>query len=144
MSLLWRHAGGSSRGPTGSAITTAGATLLNLACVFHLLAGMASRATCIGELRLPPAVGSLPGMMVKAGPQLEVAVAVRPMTASGGTPPVPGSQDRNSHGAAAALGQAAATSPFEKDLRAYGLLTARLTMALVLVVAAAAAKSSSS
>ena len=62
---------------------------------------MASRATCIGELRLPPAVGSLPGMMVKAGPQLEVAVAVRPMTASGGTPPVPGSQERNSHGAGA-------------------------------------------
>lgn len=38
--------------------------------------------------------------------------------------------------AAAALGQAAETSPFEKDLRAYGLLTARLTMALVLVVLA--------
>ncbi|CAN5330443.1 magnesium-translocating P-type ATPase [soil metagenome] len=38
--------------------------------------------------------------------------------------------------AAAALGEAAGTSPFEKDLRAYGLLTARLTMALVLVVLA--------
>ena len=38
--------------------------------------------------------------------------------------------------AAAALGQATETSPFEKDLRAYGLLTARLTMALVLVVMA--------
>ncbi|WP_293881362.1 HAD-IC family P-type ATPase, partial [Sphingomonas sp.] len=38
--------------------------------------------------------------------------------------------------AAAALGQPAETSPFEKDLRAYGLLTARLTMALVLVVLA--------
>ena len=38
--------------------------------------------------------------------------------------------------AAAALGQAAEASPFEKDLRAYGLLTARLTMALVLVVLA--------
>jgi Mg2+-importing ATPase len=38
--------------------------------------------------------------------------------------------------AAAALGQATEVSPFEKDLRAYGLLTARLTMALVLVVLA--------
>ena len=38
--------------------------------------------------------------------------------------------------AAAALGQATEASPFEKDLRAYGLLTARLTMALVLVVLA--------
>ena len=38
--------------------------------------------------------------------------------------------------AAAALGQATETSPFEKDLRAYGLLTARLAMALVLVVMA--------
>lgn len=38
--------------------------------------------------------------------------------------------------AAAALGQTSQVSPFEKDLRAYGLLTARLTMALVLVVLA--------
>ncbi|MEO8724385.1 MAG: magnesium-translocating P-type ATPase [Sphingobium sp.] len=38
--------------------------------------------------------------------------------------------------AAAALSQTAEISPFEKDLRAYGLLTARLTMALVLVVLA--------
>ncbi|MBC7491944.1 MAG: HAD-IC family P-type ATPase, partial [Novosphingobium sp.] len=38
--------------------------------------------------------------------------------------------------AAAALGQATEISPFEKDLRAYGLLTARLTLALVLVVLA--------
>jgi len=38
--------------------------------------------------------------------------------------------------AAAALGETADASPFEKDLRAYGLLTARLTMALVLVVLA--------
>ena len=38
--------------------------------------------------------------------------------------------------AAAALGQATEMSPFEKDLRAYGLLTARLTMALVVVVLA--------
>jgi Mg2+-importing ATPase len=38
--------------------------------------------------------------------------------------------------AAAALGEAAEASPFQRDLRAYGLLTARLTMALVLVVLA--------
>ncbi|WP_408588888.1 magnesium-translocating P-type ATPase [Novosphingobium sp.] len=36
--------------------------------------------------------------------------------------------------AASALGEVADTSPFERDLHAYGLLTARLTMALVLVV----------
>ena len=38
--------------------------------------------------------------------------------------------------AAAALGQAEEQSPFQKDLHAYGLLTARLTIALVLVVLA--------
>ncbi|WP_242140223.1 magnesium-translocating P-type ATPase [Sphingomonas sp. TREG-RG-20F-R18-01] len=38
--------------------------------------------------------------------------------------------------AAAALADAAGASPFEKDLRAYGLFTARLTMALVVVVLA--------
>jgi Mg2+-importing ATPase len=38
--------------------------------------------------------------------------------------------------AAAALAQADEPSPFQKDLRAYGLLTARLTIALVLVVLA--------
>lgn len=38
--------------------------------------------------------------------------------------------------AASALGQASETSPFQRDLRAYGLLTARLTMALVLIVLA--------
>ncbi|WP_010163355.1 magnesium-translocating P-type ATPase [Sphingomonas sp. PAMC 26617] len=36
--------------------------------------------------------------------------------------------------AAAALADAAGASPFEKDMRAYGLFTARLTMALVVVV----------
>ena len=38
--------------------------------------------------------------------------------------------------AAAALNQPAGLSPFQRDLRAYGLLTARLTMALVVVVLA--------
>jgi Mg2+-importing ATPase len=38
--------------------------------------------------------------------------------------------------AAAALGQTTEISPFEQDLRAYGLFTARLTMVLVLVVMA--------
>jgi len=38
--------------------------------------------------------------------------------------------------AATALVQAEAASPFQRDLRAYGLLTARLTLALVLVVLA--------
>jgi Mg2+-importing ATPase len=38
--------------------------------------------------------------------------------------------------AAAALGEATETSPFQRDLHAYGLLTARLTIALVLVVLA--------
>jgi Mg2+-importing ATPase len=38
--------------------------------------------------------------------------------------------------AASALDEATEASPFEKDLRAFGLLTARLTMALVLVVLA--------
>ncbi|CAN5139638.1 magnesium-translocating P-type ATPase [soil metagenome] len=36
--------------------------------------------------------------------------------------------------AAAVLGQAEVTSPFQRDLRSYGLLTAKLTIALVLVV----------
>jgi Mg2+-importing ATPase len=39
-------------------------------------------------------------------------------------------------GAAAALAEGAELSPFQRDLRAYGLLTARLTIALVLVVLA--------
>jgi P-type Mg2+ transporter len=38
--------------------------------------------------------------------------------------------------AATALGQAEVASPFQRDLRAYGLLTARLTLALVVVVLA--------
>jgi P-type Mg2+ transporter len=38
--------------------------------------------------------------------------------------------------AASALGEAAEASPFQRDLRAYGLLTARLTLALVVVVLA--------
>lgn len=37
-------------------------------------------------------------------------------------------------GAAAILGDAEGTTPFQRDLRAYGLLTAKLTIALVLVV----------
>jgi P-type Mg2+ transporter len=37
-------------------------------------------------------------------------------------------------GAAAILGQAEGMTPFQRDLRAYGLLTAKLTIALVLVV----------
>ena len=39
--------------------------------------------------------------------------------------------------AASALAQPAETSPFERDLRSFGLLTARLTIALVLIVLAA-------
>jgi Mg2+-importing ATPase len=38
--------------------------------------------------------------------------------------------------AAAALGEATTLSPFQRDLRAYGLLTARLTMALAIIVLA--------
>ena len=40
-------------------------------------------------------------------------------------------------GAAAILGEAEEITPFQRDLRAYGLLTAKLTIALVLVVLAA-------
>ena len=36
--------------------------------------------------------------------------------------------------AASALNEAEETSPFQRDLRSYGLLTARLTIALVLLV----------
>jgi P-type Mg2+ transporter len=40
-------------------------------------------------------------------------------------------------GAAAILGQAEGVTPFQRDLRAYGLLTAKLTITLVLVVVTA-------